>query len=166
MAIHDPYCNGKGGKTAVSHTKAPCPRKGAAVAEFAIVVPALLLLMLGTIDVGQYINTAQTVSDAAREGARLAARNGTLNVATVENWVRDYVANSYPGVSTENVAAAMDVKVTNSGTEVAAGDLSALSSGTPLEVEITLNFNAVRWMNGVLFSHDRMLQTTSVARRE
>ena len=50
-------------------------RKGAAVAEFALLVPVLVLLALGAIDAGQLVNVSQVVNDASREGARLAARS-------------------------------------------------------------------------------------------
>ena len=45
---------------------------GQAVAEFAIVLPVLLLLLMGFIQFGFIFNGQVTVTSAAREGARLA----------------------------------------------------------------------------------------------
>ena len=61
-----------------------CRRKGVATVELALTVPILLILLLGAIDTGQYANVYQTVSNASREGARVAARGGTFNVSAVE----------------------------------------------------------------------------------
>jgi Flp pilus assembly protein TadG len=46
--------------------------RGAAMLEFAIVVPFLLLLILGIIEFGWVFNGWLTVTAAAREGARVA----------------------------------------------------------------------------------------------
>ena len=54
---------------------------GAATVELAIVLPVLMIFALGTIDAGQFANVNQIVSTASREGARVAARNATDDVA-------------------------------------------------------------------------------------
>ncbi len=45
--------------------------RGAAAVEFALVLPLLLLLVFGIIDFGRALNTQITLTEAAREGARL-----------------------------------------------------------------------------------------------
>jgi len=47
--------------------------RGAAAVEFAIVLPILLLIVFGIIDFGRLLNAQITLTQAAREGARLAA---------------------------------------------------------------------------------------------
>jgi Flp pilus assembly protein TadG len=49
--------------------------RGAAVVEFAIVLPVLLLLVFGIIDFGRALNAQIALTQAAREGARLDALN-------------------------------------------------------------------------------------------
>jgi Flp pilus assembly protein TadG len=49
--------------------------RGAAAVEFALVLPLLLLLVFGIIDFGRALNAQITLTQAAREGARLAALN-------------------------------------------------------------------------------------------
>lgn len=46
---------------------------GAAAVEFALLLPVLLLLVFGMIDFGRILNAQITLTQAAREGARLEA---------------------------------------------------------------------------------------------
>ena len=62
--------------------------RGAAAVEFALLLPMLLLLLFGIIDFGRALNAQITLTQAAREGARIAsvAPNGVPNtLATVTN---------------------------------------------------------------------------------
>src|SRR5258708_21234350 len=51
------------------------PDRGAAAVEFGIMLPLLLLLIFGIIDFGRALNAQITITQAAREGARLTALN-------------------------------------------------------------------------------------------
>lgn len=55
--------------------------RGAVAVEFALLLPLLLLLIFGLIDFGRALNAQVTLTQAAREGARLAAL-GQPNVAS------------------------------------------------------------------------------------
>ena len=48
-------------------------KKGAAIVEFALVVPLLLLLLWGIVDIGRAFYTLNNLASAVREGARTAA---------------------------------------------------------------------------------------------
>ena len=47
-------------------------RGGQSMVEFAVLAPIFFLLLLGTIDLGRAVYIYNTISDAAREGARAA----------------------------------------------------------------------------------------------
>jgi len=49
--------------------------RGAAAVEFALLLPLLLLIVFGIIDFGRALNAQITITQAAREGARLDALN-------------------------------------------------------------------------------------------
>jgi Flp pilus assembly protein TadG len=59
--------------------------RGSVAVEFALLLPVLLLLIFGVIDFGRAINAQITLTQAAREGVRLAAL-GAVN-PTVQNRV-------------------------------------------------------------------------------
>lgn len=121
------------------------PRRGAAAVEFAIVLPLIFLILVGAIDVGQSIHVSQVVNEASREGARQASRYDESSEAAVAAAVRDYIRGSYPGVGDGSIAVSM---TQSDGTSVASGDLTTVTSGTPLTVQVDLQYSAVRWTVG------------------
>lgn len=67
--------------------------RGQALVEFALVLPILLLLVLGIIDFGRAWNLHQTITDAAREGARRAVvYDPAVTQDTVMNVIREKIA--------------------------------------------------------------------------
>ena len=63
---------------------ANCDR-GAAAVEFALLLPLLVLLVFGMIDFGRAINAQITITQAAREGARVLALPGGTTVGSDGN---------------------------------------------------------------------------------
>ena len=55
--------------------------RGAAAVEFALLLPLLMLLVFGIVDFGRALNAQITLTQAAREGARMAAL-GEANVVS------------------------------------------------------------------------------------
>jgi Flp pilus assembly protein TadG len=58
-------------------------REGQALAEFALILPVLFLLIAGIIEFGRAWNIKQAVTDAAREGARLTVIVDSRTMAQV-----------------------------------------------------------------------------------
>jgi Flp pilus assembly protein TadG len=67
--------------------------KGAELIEFALVFPLLLLVMFGIMDFGLLFQRYETVTNAAREGARVAVLPGYAQ-ADVQARVTQYLAAS------------------------------------------------------------------------
>jgi Flp pilus assembly protein TadG len=53
-------------------------RKGVAAVECALVMPFLVFLILGTVEVGRYIQVTQIITNATREGSRAYAQRTPL----------------------------------------------------------------------------------------
>ena len=64
--------------------------RGAELIEFALVLPVLLLIVLGIVDFGFMFQRMEVVTNAAREGARLAVLPGYAKT-DVEARVCDYL---------------------------------------------------------------------------
>jgi Flp pilus assembly protein TadG len=67
-------------------------QKGAAAAEFAIVLPLLIILVFGIIDVGLALYNKQVITNASREGARAGIVAGTT-VPQITAVVQNYCAS-------------------------------------------------------------------------
>ena len=144
-----------------------CTRAGAAAVECAAVLPLLTLLVLGAIDMGQYANTYQTVSDASREGARLATQHDTATTSEVQAAVMSYLAEALPGTSTETFVSAAEVTVTDAlGNTIANGDLTKLATGSQINVQVTLLYGSVRWIGGFAGLDGKRIAATTMMRRE
>jgi Flp pilus assembly protein TadG len=57
------------------NSRHPANRNGQAQTEFALVLPLLLLLIFGIIELGRVVFIYNSLADAARQGARVAAVN-------------------------------------------------------------------------------------------
>jgi len=53
--------------------------RGQSLVEFALILPILLLLVLGALDIGRIITTKIAVTNAAREGANYLSRNAFVD---------------------------------------------------------------------------------------
>jgi len=76
--------------------------RGQALVEFALVVPLLLIMVMAIIDFGRAWNLHQTITDAAREGARQAVISNAVTqdsaVAIVAGVIR--ASGFDPGLAT------------------------------------------------------------------
>jgi Flp pilus assembly protein TadG len=78
----------------VRQTRDRKPQKGAAYLEFAFVVPFFLVFVMGIVEFGRGFNIYHNLTNACREGARLAAMRDNKQITlTSSNVVRDRVVN-------------------------------------------------------------------------
>lgn len=90
-------------------TRAAQDEQGQSLVEFALMLPVLVILLVGTIDVARGLQAYVSVANAVREGAREAAVHGSAsgsqwgpaaNDANVVTAVRGRVA----GIPTQDIA--------------------------------------------------------------
>jgi Flp pilus assembly protein TadG len=75
--------------------------RGAELIEFALVLPLLLFIILGLVDFGFMFQRFEVVTNAAREGARMAVLSGYTD-ADVEARVRSYLTTGGVAATTSN----------------------------------------------------------------
>ena len=90
--------------------------KGAALLEAAITVPIILLIAVGIFEFGRAYQTWQVLTNAAREGARMAVISGTTD-ADITTRVRNYMqAGQLPNSATATVTIQRSVALTGTDT--------------------------------------------------
>jgi Flp pilus assembly protein TadG len=109
--------------------------RGAALVEFALAVPLLLVVIAGIVDFGFAYQRYEVITNAAREGARLASLPG-YEAPDVEAYVRAYVAQ---GLSLSDTNTVMPPSGTPKGVDVTYPDLTI--SGANVETAVvTVNY--------------------------
>ncbi len=103
-------------------------RRGAAMIEFALCLPILLLLVFGIMEIGRALMVYQILTNGAREGARLAI---------------------IPGSTDAKVTSKIDTYMTNAGisghTRQVSPSIGASNSGDAITITVSVPFNQVMW---------------------
>ena len=94
--------------------------RGSAMVETAITIPLLLMMMVGIFEVGRAYETWQVLTNAAREGARMAVTPSS-NPTTTTALIRQYMADGQLGNSaTATVVVNKTATINAGGTNVSA----------------------------------------------
>lgn len=75
---------------------------GSAAAEMALVAPLLMVLMLGSMELGHYFYSQHVVVKAVRDGARYASRQGFADFACPAGTIGGTVVNDTQNVTRTN----------------------------------------------------------------
>lgn len=130
-------------------------RRGAAAVEFAIVAPLFFMLVLGMIEIGRMVMVQQILTNASREGARVAVLDpppGGTTRTDVENKVNSYLAAA-------NIHGATVTTIPD--------EPSTATYGQPVTVTVSVPTSAISWIpRPVYVVGDKNLQATTVMRRE
>ena len=114
-------------------------RRGAATVEVAAVLPLLVLLTFGIVEIGWYVHVAQVVHNAARQGARAAVRLENSN-PEVEAIVLDCLQTD-AGIA----SSAVDVELTRLDWEGAEQyqimSLDTNEEGQPVRVSVSVDYS-------------------------
>ncbi|WP_145282742.1 TadE family protein [Pirellulimonas nuda] len=125
-------------------------RRGAAVTEFAIVAPVFFLVILGMIEFGRMAMVQQVITNAAREGARIAVLDGATKNKVTQR-VADYLVSA--GVNSATVGVTPDPP-------------DSAKYGESVSVSVSIPFAEVSWLPTPRFIGGHVLRAESVMRRE
>jgi Flp pilus assembly protein TadG len=127
-------------------------RRGAAVVEFAIVAPVFFLLVFGMIEYGRMVMVQQILTNASREGARVAVLDGATSTS-VETAVTNYLTNA---------------SITGADVDINPPDPASAGYGQGITVTVSVPFSQVSWLPVPMFpGNDSMtLTAVSIMRRE
>ena len=125
-------------------------RRGASAVEFAIVAPLFFMVVLGIIEFGRMAMVQQVITNAAREGARIAVLDDATLVK-IENRVEDYLASA---------------NIKTSKVQVTPNPPDSAGYGEPVSVSIDVPFDAVSWLPAPFMLGGKTLRAEAVMRRE
>jgi hypothetical protein len=141
--------------TRVNKLDKPCQlyrrkRRGAAAVEFAVVAPVFLLLVFGMIEYGRMVMVQQVITNASREGARVAVLDGST-AQEVQDTVTQYLNSG----SIQGAVITIDpANPTDAG------------FGDPVTVSVDIGFSQVSWLPSPMYLGGRTLSATTAMRRE
>ncbi len=129
-----------------------CRRRGAATVEFALICPLFFTLILGILEFGRMVMVQQIITNAAREGARVAILPSTAT-ATVTNQVDNYLTNG----SISSAAATVTVSP---------NPPSSASSGSLVTVTVSIPYTSVSWIPSPFYLSSSTLTANCAMRTE
>ena len=118
--------------------------------EFAVVAPVFILLVFGMIEFGRMVMVQQILTNASREGARLAVLEGSVDSA-----VRDSVENYLQTSSVHGATVTVNPS-----------PLTSAELGDPVTVTVSVNFSNVSWIPVPMYLGNHVLSASCVMRRE
>ena len=120
--------------------------------EFAIVLPLLLALLLGLMEIGRLVEVSQILDNAARESGRQAS-TGQRSTAEVRDAALDYLR--FAGIKTDGVVVTLE-----NLTESSRADPSQAEQLDRIAIKVSLPIDNVDWM-----ALDRISKATTLSRR-
>ena len=124
-------------------------RRGAAVVEFAAVAPVLFVLVFGMIEFGRMVMVQQVITNAAREGARMAIVPGSTS-SSVTTSVNTYLTGASVRGATTTVSP----------------DPSSATYGSLITVSVSVPFTSVSWVATPSFLGSATLRAQCIMRTE
>lgn len=129
--------------------------RGQALVEFALILPLLMVLLFGIVEFGRAWNAKQVLTDAAREGARLAVLGDpTITQARVDSTVKVKIKGG--GFDTTQVTIAYP-----DGFKTGTGNITSVQVSMPYRFVVIYRLAAMVTNNGVI-----TLRTTARMRNE
>jgi hypothetical protein len=125
--------------------------RGAAVVEFAVVLPILLAFLFGIIEFGRVMSVCHTLNNAARAGARIAA---------------------LPGADNSSVTNAINAELSGCGLTADSlvfdpVDISTADRDDPITVTVRVNYESIGLVTGYFpMFNGKQLVGTVVMRKE
>ncbi len=125
-------------------------RRATAAVEFAVVAPVFLLLVFGMIEYGRMVMVYQVLTNASREGARVAVLDGATT-ASVTAQVNTYLSSG---------------TITGATVTVSPNPPSNAQYGDPVTVTVSIPFSQVSWLPSPMYLGGKTLTSSTVMRRE
>ena len=118
--------------------------------EFAVVAPVFFVLIFGMVEYGRMVMVQQILTNASREGARVAVLDGATT-SQVTSQVTTYLQNASISGATVTVNPSPPTNA---------------AYGAPVTVTVTISFNQVSWLPVPMFLNGTTMRAQTAMRRE
>jgi Flp pilus assembly protein TadG len=136
-------------------------RQGAAAVEFALVAPVFFLMVFAIFEFGRAIMVQQVLTNAAREGARVAILDSpTPTHDLVVSTVNTYLQSA--GLPSASASVAIDAGSSHATEPTDA----SVKYGAPVKVTVQIPYNSVSWLPISRFFPNKNLTASTMMRRE
>jgi len=143
LAFRDMGGGALGGPKAVV-AKEVAAENGQGLVEFALILPFLLVLILGVIDVGRALGYKNDMTNLASQAARIAAVNSCSACPSGSSGLSTYI-NSIAPTELKNGSSAVDpITITYHFLPNSSSPPTSGCSGDPIQVTVTTNY---RWLS-------------------
>src|SRR5579885_1717076 len=135
------------------------PRRAAAAVEFAVVAPIMVMIVVGSIELGRSMMVLDLLNNAARLGCRVGVLpcNGNSDITTA-------VTNALSGTGVQGAAAPV-IEVLPQGTSkwVSPGDAGSAVQGDTVRVTVSVPYKNVSWLGFNWFMSSSATLTGKIA---
>jgi Flp pilus assembly protein TadG len=150
----------------ISETPNARKRRGAAVAEFAIVAPILVMCLMGMIELSRGIMVKVMLSDAARKGCRTGIQRDKASsdiITDCTNIMRD---NNFDSSKfNPNSIGSITITITDPNNNTLADVLDA-PSGTIVSVQVSIPVSSTTWVPNVFLTSGSLESETVVMMKQ
>ena len=138
--------------------------RGIATVEAAVLLPVLVLMIFGFVEIGYLVNSHQVLHDAARQGARAAVRlensNAEVHAAATQS-LNDSIA-----VNSGDVTVTME-KLNSVGTvNYQIQNLNENEQGESIRITVTVDYSHFHPPSNFLGIANRPLSSSAVMKRQ
>jgi Flp pilus assembly protein TadG len=130
--------------------RARTARRGAALVEFALVAPIFLAFVVGSIELGRAITVQEALTNASREGARVATLDGAMD-SDVTSAVDTYLSG---------------MSISGANTTVSPDNPGTYPGGTQVTVSVSIAYASVSWVPSPWFLKNATLTAETVMVRQ
>ncbi len=126
-------------------------QKGQGLVELAIVIPLLVVIVIGVLDLGRMYFTVITINNAAREGARYV----TMHPSDLENAFSGTRSTAIQETQNTIINLQLSDVSVFSGSSMSCPDSNdddKCDSGFPIRVEVTATFEPILWPDTLTFT--------------
>ena len=141
-------------------------RRGAAVAEFAIVAPILVMCLMGMIELSRGIMVKVMLSDAARKGCRTGIQRDKQSSDIVTDCINIMRDNGFDSTKfNPNGIGSITITVTDPNGNSLADVLDA-PSGTIVSVQVSIPVSSTTWVPNVYLTSGSIESETVVMMKQ